>query len=923
MRIKSIVLIAILAISVSVDAQKKSLKISDFANWNRIENRQISNNGKFVAFEINRQKGDGLLVVYNAVTQKSDTIKYGSKPRFSVNSDYLVFNVRVPDDTLRKHKLAKTAKEKMPKEQFGLYNLQTGSTTRFNDVKSYQIANEQSNWLALIQEVKDTSRTKLPTEHAKKTKTASKKEKYSLIFWEPVKDVKYTFANVDTFTVSQKGKQAAFISKINDSTKLMALVLFHPELQKTDTILKDSLTFRKLTFDEKGEQLAYLASSDTVSNKNYSLNYYNIKKRVFAKAADSTTTGVRKNWLPSVYGDISFSRDGSKLYFGVAPKANAAKKDNVLDEDKPKLDLWSYTDQLIQPRQLVALNQKKRQTYQAVYRIADKKTIQLADTAIEIVRLFNYKNADIALGIDNSAYERQTTWSARNLNDYYLIDLKTGKKTSLLKGRSNLSLSPNAQYALYFDYTDSVYYAIDLKKMNKLALTDKIPVIFCDELNDVPADPEPYGVAGWTENDKYVLIYDRFDIWKIDPTGKEQAVNLTNGRTDNISYRYEALDKEINFIPEKVILTAFNEKNNAAGYYELSVSKPISKKQLLDGDFMLSQLQKSKNADVVIFSTQTIKEFPDIKISNLSFEKPLKISNANPQQSGFVWPTVETVNWVSFAGDSLKGLLFKPENFDPQKKYPMMVYFYERNYQTQHQYRYPQPSRSTISIPFYVSNDYLVFVPDITYGTGYPGQDAYDAIVSGVRKLTETMSFVDEKHIGLQGQSWGGYQIAYLVTRTDIFAAAMAGAPVSNMTSAYGGIRWGTGMSRMFQYEETQSRIGGTLWEKPLQYIESSPLFQAPNVKTPLLIMANDNDGAVPWYQGIEYFMALYRLGKPVWMINYNGMDHNLEEKYWANRVDLSTRMFGFFNHYLKGMPAPEWMTKGIPAIEKGEKLGY
>lgn len=919
--------ISIVLCSFSLFAQKQSLKISDFANWNRIENRLISKDGKFVAYEVNRQKGDGFLVIYNVDAQKSDTVFHGTKPRFSVNSDYVVFNIRVPEDTLRKYKLAKTAKEKMPKEQFGVYILKSSVLSKFDKVKSYQMADEKSNWLAFLQEIKeekkDTAQTKSTSEPAKKSKSTSKKEKYSLIYWEPVKDVKYTFANVDTFTVAQKGLQTVFLAKINDSTKLQAIVMFHPELQKSDTILKDSLAFRKLTFDEKGEQLAYLASADTASSKNYSLHYYTIKKKNLSKVADSLTIGMPKNWSPSINGDISFSRDGNKLYFGTAPKVKPVTKDSVLDEDKPKLDLWSYTDQIIQPRQLKLLNQKMKQTYQAVYRISDKKMVQLADTAVETVRLFNYKNADLALGIDNRIYQKQITWSARTLNDYSLIDLKTGKKTTLVEAKNNLNLSPNAQYALYFDYTDSVYYAVDLKKMRKVALTKNIQVIFCDELNDVPSDPNPYGIAGWTENDKYVLIYDRFDIWKIDPAGKEPAVNLTNGRTENIRYRYEALDKEINFVPEKVVLTSFNEKNNVAGYSELNISKPLSKKELLIGDFMLSQLQKAKNADVVIFSTQTVKEFPDVKLSNMSFDNPVKISNANPQQTEFIWPTVETVNWNSFAGDSLKGLLYKPENFDPQKKYPVMVYFYEKSSDTEHSYRYPQPSRSIISIPFYVSNEYLVFVPDIAYGTGYPGRNAYDAIVSGVRKLTETMPFIDEKHIGLQGQSWGGYQIAHLVTRTDIFAAAMAGAPVSNMTSAYGGIRWGTGMSRMFQYEETQSRIGGTLWEKPLHYIENSPLFQAPNVKTPLLIMANDNDGAVPWYQGIEFFMALYRLGKPVWMINYNGMDHNLEEKFWANRVDLSTRMFGFFNHYLKGMPAPEWMKSGIPAVDKGEKLGY
>src|SRR5690606_41680366 len=104
-------------------------------------------------------------------------------------------------------------------------------------------------------------------------------------------------------------------------------------------------------------------------------------------------------------------------------------------------------------------------------------------------------------------------------------------------------------------------------------------------------------------------------------------------------------------------------------------------------------------------------------------------------------------------------------------------------------------------------------------------------------------------------------QIAHMITRTNLFAAAIAGAPVANMVSAYGGIRWSTGMSRMFQYEQTQSRIGGSLWRRPLQFIENSPIFWADKVQTPLLMMHNDQDGAVPWYQGIEYYMALRRLG--------------------------------------------------------------
>jgi dipeptidyl aminopeptidase/acylaminoacyl peptidase len=338
---------------------------------------------------------------------------------------------------------------------------------------------------------------------------------------------------------------------------------------------------------------------------------------------------------------------------------------------------------------------------------------------------------------------------------------------------------------------------------------------------------------------------------------------------------------------------------------------------------MLGSVQKAKDASLVIWSSQTTVNYPEIKLSDLTFKNAQLISNSNPQQKDFNWATSEIISWKSFAGDTLKGILYKPENFNPDKKYPTVVYFYERSSQDIHRHYIPYPSHSIINKTFYASNGYLVFVPDIVYKDGYPGKSAYDAIISGVNYLINTYSFMDAKNIGLQGQSWGGYQIAWLVTQTNMFAAAMAGAPVSNMTSAYGGIRWGSGMSRMFQYEHSQSRIGGTLWEKPLLYIENSPVFYAPKVNTPLLIMHNDNDGAVPWYQGIEYFVALRRLNKPVWMLNYNGMNHNIESKYWANRMDLSKRMLQFFNHYLKEEPAPEWMTKGVPAVEKGKNLGY
>jgi dipeptidyl aminopeptidase/acylaminoacyl peptidase len=272
-----------------------------------------------------------------------------------------------------------------------------------------------------------------------------------------------------------------------------------------------------------------------------------------------------------------------------------------------------------------------------------------------------------------------------------------------------------------------------------------------------------------------------------------------------------------------------------------------------------------------------------------------------------------------FDGKESEGLLFKPENFDPTKKYPVIFYFYERNADTRYNYRAPAPSASTINIAYFTSNGYLVFDPNIYYKNGQPGESAYNSVVSAAKYLSK-MKFVDSTKMAIQGQSWGGYQVAYLITRTKIFAAAGAGAPVSNMFSAYGGIRWGSGISRQFQYEKTQTRIGFTPWQRPDLYTKNSPLFKADKVATPLLLMHNDKDGAVPWYQSIEYFTALRRLDKKVWLLQYNDEDHNLVER--RNRKDLSVRLEQFFNHYLKGTPMPVWMREGVPAIKKGVDWG-
>jgi dipeptidyl aminopeptidase/acylaminoacyl peptidase len=443
-----------------------------------------------------------------------------------------------------------------------------------------------------------------------------------------------------------------------------------------------------------------------------------------------------------------------------------------------------------------------------------------------------------------------------------------------------------------------------------------------DEEIDMPDFPGAYGAAGWLKNDDALFIYDRYDLWSVDPQNKRAPINLTKiGRQEKTVFRYLRLDAEERFIdPDKeLLLSAFNETTKAAGYYKLSLKDGRLTRLVMD-NYRFGAITKAKNANTLLFTRENFREFPDLWTADLNLWNPRKISDANPQSKNYFWGTAELVNWTSLDNIPLQGLLYKPENFDPKRKYSLMVYFYEKESDNLHQHWAPAPLRSAIHRTLYVSDGYLVFVPDIVYKIGFPGESAHNCILPGITTLI-AKGFVDEKNIGIQGHSWGGYQTAYLVTRTNLFKAAEAGAIVANMISAYGGIRWETGLSRQFQYEHTQSRIGGSLWEKPMHYIENSPIFFADKVQTPLLLLHNDADGHVPWYQGIEMYMALRRLNKPVWMLNYNGEPHWPVKR--ENRIDFNIRMKQFFDHYLKDAAAPDWMLKGVPAIEKGMNKGY
>ncbi len=622
-------------------------------------------------------------------------------------------------------------------------------------------------------------------------------------------------------------------------------------------------------------------------------------------------------YLVSADGSISFSEDETKMFFGLRTPP-IVKDTTLLDEEIVNVEVWTYNEPRLYTVQELQVERDAKKSYTTALHLDNNRIIQIGTTKYPNAILGNEGNARYALVNTSEPYQLERQWTGGTSRDFALVDVSTGQTAPALeKVRGNVRLSPGGKYVFGYNSVDSTWFTYEIGSGKLTNLTSG--KVFYNELNDAPNFPFPYGSAGWTENDESLLLYDRYDIWEFNP-GDPGGARLTKGREETTTYRYVQLDDEERFIESKGkwLLTTFNESNKNSGYYELN-RKNGKGNQLLDGPYRYSRPRKAKENDKLIFTRQSFQEFPDIRYSDLTFKTQTKISEANPQQTNYNWGTSEIVKWTSLDGIELEGMLIKPENFDPGKKYPMIVNFYEKSSNGLHSHRAPSPGRSTINYSFYTSRGYIIFNPNVHYRIGYPGESAYNCVIPGVTSLIEK-GFVDKDNIGVQGHSWGGYQIAYLVTKTDIFKAAEAGAPVPNMISAYGGIRWWTGLSRQFQYEHTQSRIGGTPWEYPSRFIENSPIFFIDKINTPLLIMHNDADGHVPWYQGIEFFVALRRLGKPSWFLNYNGEPH------WPlkiqNRKDFNIRMAQFFDYYLKDAPMPVWMDRGVPAIEKGINQG-
>ena len=918
-------------------SDKRPLNHSDYDGWKHIQNQQLSNDGRYLAYALFPQQGDGELIVRDLKTGKEFRQQAGELPppppsnfavpqaedapppipglaiKFLEDSSAIVVLTFPKHDDTETAKRAKSKPDDMPKGDLIVMNLPSGEVFRAPSVKNFQVPTRASGFVAYLQLSTKPAETDAPKETlAKEKKTVTG----DLVLRRVANKTERKFPFVSEYTLTNDGKLLVFATTAKPVEASGVFSTATAATAEPVPLLEGKGKFEKLTWDEQQTRLAFVADRDDSSAPvpEFKLYTWDRQNTAASEIASSKSPGMPAGWTIAESAPITISNKADHIFFGTASKKPEPKApDKTPADEKVSVDLWSWKDDYIQPMQKVRAEVERSRSYRAAYDINTKAFVQLAD--VTMPEALPSDDGHYAIGLDDRAYRREEEYDQR-YEDVYITDSATGaRKLAVKKNTGRLTWSPTSQYAVFYNGKD--WLTVSASDAALVNLTAKLGVSFGREDYDSPSNPTSYGLAGWTSDGRYLLIYDRFDIWRISPDGSA-AVKISEGRKEHLTYRLvrftygDPEDKWIN--PSKpLLLRADNDDSHATGFYRASVESGTPPEKLAFEAKNFAPAIKARNAEVYVTSTSTFSEYPDLLVTDGSFREFKKVSNANPQMANLLWGTDELIRYQNDDGVPLQAILYKPANFDPKKKYPMLVYLYERLTQGVNNFIEPRPGH-TINPSYYTSNGYLVLEPDIAYKIGYPGQSALGCVLPAVQAVVDN-GFVDEKSIGIQGHSWGGYQIAYMVTQTNRFRAAAPGAPVADMISAYDGVRWGPGIPRQFQYEHTQSRIGGTPWEYPMRFIENSPIFMVDRVKTPLLMIHNDADDAVPWYQGIELYLALRRLDKEVYLFSYNGEPHGLRRR--VNQKDYTVRLQQFFDYFLKGAAKPSWMETGIPYIEK------
>jgi dipeptidyl aminopeptidase/acylaminoacyl peptidase len=942
-------LLLALAGTVGVPAQSKPpVAPSDYGRWESLQPGQsggLSPDGRWIAYGINRSNRNNELRITSLrphdpqrasarqAGENTTIIAFGAQPAFSADSGWAAYAIGMPEAQEEKLRTDK----KPIRKKVGILNLNSSATAVVDDVESF--AFDASGGHLAMRRYAPEPEKKPPTDNAVSS-DADGPAGATLVVRQLSTGRDTTFGNVAEFAWQEKGRLLAIAIAAEGKTG-NGVQLFDPDSGVLRVLDSAAAIYTGLAWRKDAADLAVLRSKTDDrrdGSTHVALAWTRLGDAAEARHAYDPTTDAAfpAGMRTVVFRKPSWSDEGDVVFVGVAkwtdasptPAKNTATGVNghavdvqpqPPDADEPAgVDIWHARDVDVMPKQKLSAKADRERSMLAAWHVDSGRFVPLGKELTEQVTPVRHQRVAYAANWTSYAMDRSI---GRPAADLYLIDLASGDRTKI-KDRVDdhlASVSPGGRYILFFQ--DDHYWTIDTATRAIVNITKSAATSFVDRESDATVKQKPpFGVAGWMAGDRAVVLNDKFDLWQVAPDGS-RATRLTDGAGEQIRHRYVRLDPDQDAIdPDKpMYLSLFGLWTKKSGYarMRLAPNAPAAVEKLVWLDKSVQRLGKAKTADVFQYVVERFDDPPAIVVGgpNLTDAKP--VVTTNPFHNEYAWGRAEIVEYKTDRGERLQGALYYPAGYEPGKRYPTIVYLYERLSDGVH--RWVSPSeREPYNIAAFTSLGYAVLEPDIVFRPREPGLSVVECVTPAVKKIVQ-MGVADARNVGVVGHSWGGFDTTFLATHTDLFAGAVAGAPITDLVSNYGNHHWSSGIAETDHIETGQQRMEVPLWEDLPAYIRNSAVFNVQNMKTPLLIEVGDGDGTVFWHQGIELYNVARRAKKDVVLLAYAGEDHGLRKK--PNQLDYHRRIVEWFGHYLKGEPAPEWITSGVRYLDREREL--
>jgi len=900
---------AVLATTAPLSAQSKpTLEPADYGRWENLGSGTLSPDGAWLAVSVSRVNEENELRLHRVTSDSVVTVGYGTQASFSKDSRWAAYLIGLSE---KDRKAAEKANRPVHMK-LGLIDLRSGGVETVGDVAGFAFSGD-GRYLAMKgYRAKD-----------------QKHEGTDLLVRELATGRTMAFGNVSDFAWQDEGGLIAWT--VDAETKAgNGVVLYDPETGIQRTLESDTSSYTDLGWRDESDDLSVLrVRSDSAyeGNNHVLIAWTGLagKSPVMHVLDPATMTGFPADTRVVDFRTPSWSEDGSMMFFGIQPWERKEPEDSTgdADDEKPGVEVWHARDVDIIPTQKVRAQRDREMNYLSGWRLRDDRFIEIADELVEDAQTARY--GMVALGSDATPYERERMFGPL-YKDLYVIDLATGTRTPVRQrlmvsntndlGWGTASLSPTGRYVLYLEKDH--WWVYDVQKKTHTNITERIPTVFVDTADDHTVEQKPpfYPVGIWTPGDRSVLLQDEFDVWDVAPDGSKSE-RLSDGAAEHVQHRLVRLDfDEVTLDPSQPVYVAlYGERTKKYGYGTVQRGKAEQRLLFVDGN--VGRLTRAEDADVYGYVTMDFDDSPDYFVGGPALAGSRQVTHTNPFMDEYAWGRSELVDFRNRQGENLQGALFYPADYQPGRKYPMIVYIYEIVSSGVHNFSTPS-ERSAYNPTIWTQNGYFVFMPDIVYRDRDPGLSAQDALEPAVAKVVGT-GMVDGARVGLVGHSWGGYQTAFVSSVSRTFAAGVAGAPLTELASMYLSIYWNSGGTDARIFEVSQGRMEVPPWKDVDAYMRNSAVWNIEEMTTPLLMTFGDKDGAVDWHQGIELYNAARRENKDLVMLVYEGENHGLAKK--PNQIDYHRRIMEWFNHYLKGEPAPDWMTRGVRFLDKDKEL--